>query len=292
MKPALAALSLFVVLGACASEPRPPVAETVEAPLVVPPIPSASAGASERDAGPAPVCDERDPTPDAKPSTPAPAAFTKIDGEIHRAQARPEKYVYTGSVADVMGDGKGKPGAFQNDKDEAAELARRIEVDIVDANEKPEWSVVALVREAETFERLRDGLAQLTLYRGAGAPPPGQVVPLTLQQQTLLATMRSSGRPDLIQKAAELESATSDFWETKKQQELDDVDARMLKAYARAAMALATKNPAAARAVRRLGHYASAFGARMPPLLGRTYAGANYIAICAELDKLDKPAAH
>jgi hypothetical protein len=80
----------------------------------------------------------------------------------------------------------------------------------------------------------------------------------TPQQEKFLATMRSSGRDDLMNKADELEDAAKDFWRKKKQQELDGADQVMIKRYA-SAVALARKynvrNAALSRAVSRLAYY-------------------------------------
>lgn len=251
-----------------------------DAALEVPPLPSAAPAL-------APVmkiaCEERDPTPDAMPATPAPSAFIQLDAEIRRMQSRPGKYVYTGTIADVLGDGKGKKGAYAVDAEEAMAFGRRLESDVVDKSEPPDWAIVARTREAEMFERLRDGLATLSVHRGPGPVPTGHVALLTPQQLSLLARSNASGGSMNV---AALEEAMLDFWNKKKQQELDGVDALILDRYARAADFAQTKNPAATRAVRRLAHYTSEIGnKRMAKLLQRDYAPDMYRHACAELSE-------
>jgi hypothetical protein len=160
----------------------------------------------------------------------------------------------------------------------------------VEKDEAPEWGVVALTREAEMLERLRDGLAKLEAHQGPGPAPPGKIALLTPQQWQLVASMQSSGIQSLPAKAAQLSSAVLDFWNAKKQQELDGVDTEIVTAYARAAMSVQTKNPAWIRAVRRLGHCTRRFGnAKMAKLLGRGYVPDRYLRACAALDRSESP---
>jgi hypothetical protein len=102
--------------------------------------------------------------------------------------------------------------------------------------------------------------------------------------------MQSSGIQSLPAKAAQLSSAVVDFWNAKKQQELDGLDTEIVTAYARAAMSVQTKNPAWIRAVRRLGHCTRRFGnAKMAKLLGRGYVPDRYLRACAALDRSESP---
>jgi hypothetical protein len=232
------------------------------------------------------ACDEDDPAPNAMPATPPPASFTRIDAEIRRTQSRPSKYVYAGSIFDVLGDGKSR-GAFPLDVQEARAFAQRLEKEVVEKGDAPEWSIVALAREAEMFERLRDALANLQTHPGPGPAPPGKISLFTPQQTQLMGALRGNG---LASKVAELNQAVLDFWNVKKQQALDEVDTEILASYARAATAVETKNPAAMRAVRRLARYTRLLGnPKMAKLLGRGYVPDRYLRACAALDRSESP---
>lgn len=272
------ALGVLAALGACGGEARVPIASV--ATVEVPAIPVA-AGKTRPDAPHA--CDERDPTPDAMPATPAPTAFALLDAEIRRVQSEPGKYVYSGAVMDVLGDGIGTKGAFQLDAEEAMQFGRRLEKEVVETGDAPEWAVVARTREAEMFERLRDGLASTSVHLGSGPAPTGFVTLLTPKQLSLL--MQSQwNTPAGAGNAAALSDAVHDFWDQRKQQEIDGANARIIDRYARAARLAPTKNPAAMRAVRRLAHYTSEIGdKKMARILGREYVPDMYRAECARL---------
>lgn len=245
--------------------------------MAIPPLAVATVASVAMAPIEAPVCDEHDATPDAMPTTPAPQAFTKLDAEIRQVQSRPGKYVYTGNVVDVMGDGKGSKGAFRLDAEEALKLAHRLEK-VVEKNEAPEWSVVAQTRDAEMFERLRDGLVNTTVYVGPGPTPAGQIELLTPQQSQLLMRIANAATTSMA------EDAVLDLWNKKKEQEVEAANDRIVDRYARAARSVDTKNPAAIRAVRRLAHYTSELGdRRMAQILGHEYVPNMYQAACARL---------
>jgi hypothetical protein len=99
------------------------------------------------------VCDERDPDPTAVPPGEPPTSFVELDLLIDE---KTSQYVYSGSVADVLGDGKGQKGQYQRYAKEAMALDARLQSEVVKPTRGRDWGLVAITREAEMFERLRE----------------------------------------------------------------------------------------------------------------------------------------
>jgi hypothetical protein len=255
--------AIVAALVACGRNEVAPPPAVVEAPAIVsPPVvgaPEAPLNPTSTFATPAPqaTCDEHDPTPSAAPDGEPPKELVRIDREIQ--QTRPT-YSYSGSVADVFGDGKGKQGQYPLYVNEALAFKQRYETEVVEPLGAPDWAVVAITHEAELLERLHDSLAAVTLYGGPSPVPSGQIQAMTAQQQQLLMAMQNSGRPDLIAKAAQLYAGIVAFWMQKQKEELEGIDEHIVKLYARAAASKLIDNPARARALRRIGHYTTVKG--------------------------------
>jgi hypothetical protein len=253
----------------------PSMAAASDAPLNVP--------APVEKAPPA-TCDEHDPTPSAVPAGEPPKELVRIDRKVQ--QTKPS-YTYSGSVADVLGDGKGKQGQYPRDVAEAEAFAQRYEKEVVEALAAPDWAVVAITREAEMFERIRDPFAALTAFTGTGPTPSGQIRLLTPQQAQLLATMQNSGNPNQASSAGALTAAVTDFWNQKWKQELEGVNNRIVKLYARAGASQLADNPARARALRRIGHYTATLGDDAMSKLVPDYKA--LLKACAALDQKSGP---
>jgi hypothetical protein len=188
----------------------------------------------------------------------AEAAFTLIDEEITAKFDVPEKHKYTGSVPDILGDGKGKKGKYQLNAEEAQKYDLKLENDVVKKYESVEWVPAAFARQGAIFDTLRTGLYNTVQGKGAG-----KVSLMTPQQEKLLDTMRNSGRQDLMDKADQLEDAAKDFWKQKKQQELDGADEIMVRRYSTGvayARKFNVKNPAITKAIGRLAYYTDIIG--------------------------------
>ena len=199
----------------------------------------------------------------------AESAFTLIDEEITQKYDVPSKHTYSGSVPDILGDGKGKKGKYQINADEAQKYDLRLENEVVKKYESLEWVPAAFARQGAIFDTLRTGLYNTLVGKGAG-----KVSLMTPQQEKLLNTMRNSGRQDLMDKADQLEDAAKDFWKQKKQQELDGADEIMVRRYATAvayARKYNVKNPAITRAIARLAYYTDIIGdAKMQQYVSNT----------------------
>lgn len=204
----------------------------------------------------------------------AEAAFTLLDDEITQKFDVPAKHVYAGSVADVLGDGKGKKGKFQLNSEEAQKYDLRLEQEVIRKYESLDWVPAAFARQGQIFDTLRSGLYNTVTYTGPNPVPTGKIRLMTLQQEKLLETMRNSGRDDLMTKADELEDATKDFWKQKKQQELDGADEVMIRRYATSvaySRKFNVKNSHVTRAVGRLAYYTDIIGdAKMAQYVGNT----------------------
>ncbi|MFO0736352.1 MAG: tetratricopeptide repeat protein [Labilithrix sp.] len=204
----------------------------------------------------------------------AEAAFTLIDDEITQKFDVPSKHVYGGSVADVLGDGKGKKGKYQLNAEEANKLDLRLETEVIKKYESLEWVPAAFARQGAIWDTLRSGLYNTTTYTGPNPVPTGKIRLMTTQQEKLLDTMRNSGRDDLMAKADELEDAVKDFWKQKKQQELDGADEIMIRRYSTSvaySRKFNVKNSAVTRAVGRLAYYTDIIGdAKMAQYVGNT----------------------
>jgi tetratricopeptide (TPR) repeat protein len=188
----------------------------------------------------------------------AEAAFTLLDEEITAKFDTPERHKYSGAVADILGDGKGKKGKYQANAEEAQKWDLKLENDVIKKYESLEFVPAAFARQGAIFDTLRSGLYFTTVGKGAG-----KVSLLTPQQEKLLDTMRNSGRDELMAKADEAEDAAKDFWKKKKQQELDGADEIMVRRYATAvayARKFNVKNPAITKAIGRLAYYTDIIG--------------------------------
>jgi tetratricopeptide (TPR) repeat protein len=204
----------------------------------------------------------------------AEAAFTLIDDEITTKFDVPSKHVYGGSVAEVLGDGKGKKGKYTLNAEEAQKYDLRLENEVVKKYQSLDWVPAAFARQGQIFDTLRSGLYNTTTYTGPNPVPTGKIRLMTTQQEKLLDTMRNSGRQDLMDKADALEDAVKDFWKQKKQQELDGADEIMIRRYSTAvaySRKYNVKNAAVTRAVGRLAYYTDIIGdAKMSQYVGNT----------------------
>jgi tetratricopeptide (TPR) repeat protein len=204
----------------------------------------------------------------------AEAAFTLIDDEITAKFDVPSRHVYGGSVADVLGDGKGKKGKYQANAVDADKYDKRLEEEVIKKYESLEWVPAAFARQGAIWDTLRSGLYNTVTYTGPNPVPTGKIRLMTQQQEKLLETMRNSGRDDLMNKADELEDAVKDFWKQKKQQELDGADEIMVRRYATSvaySRKFNVKNAAVTRAVGRLAYYTDIIGdAKMAQYVGNT----------------------
>lgn len=188
----------------------------------------------------------------------AEAAFTLIDEEITAKFDAASKHTYSGSVPDILGDGKGKRGKYQVNAEEAQKWDLKLESEVVRKYKSLEIVPAAFARQGAIFDTLRAGLYNTVVGTGAG-----RVRLMSAEQERLLNTMRNSGRDDLMNKADELEDAAKDFWKQKKQQELDGADEIMVRRYATAVAYARTynvKNPAITRAIGRLAYYTDIIG--------------------------------
>lgn len=193
----------------------------------------------------------------------AEAAFTILDEEISAKFDVADKHKYSGAVADVLGDGKGKKGKYQINAEEAQKWDLRLENEIIKKYESLEWVPAAFARQGAIFDTLRSGLYFTTTAPTGQQPKAGQVKLMTTEQARLLDTMRNSGRDDLMNKADALEDAAKDFWKQKKQQELDGADQVMVRRYATSvayARKYNVKNGSITKAIGRLAYYTDIIG--------------------------------
>ncbi|MDB4945246.1 MAG: domain protein putative component of TonB system, partial [Labilithrix sp.] len=174
------------------------------------------------------------------------------------------KHKYARNVNDIFGEAEvdaktkkailgpdGKPkmktkGKYQANAAEAEKWDLALDA-MIKKYESLEWVPTAIARQGAIYDTLRTGLYNVVKVKLFS----------TAMEQTL-KTMHDSGRPDLDERANNLEDAMQDFWRQKKQQELDGADAVMVKRYA-SAVAYARKfnirNATLTRAVSRLAYY-------------------------------------
>ncbi|WP_146652770.1 tetratricopeptide repeat protein [Labilithrix luteola] len=186
----------------------------------------------------------------------AEAEFTLLDEEIRDKYDVADKHKYTGSVADILGaiDAKGnvtKPGKYQANAKEAEKWDLALEK-ITKTYESLDWVPTAIARQGAIYDSLRTGLYNTV-----------KVTYLSPQEASLVNQLRNSGRPELEDKADQLEDAKKEFWRKKKEQELAGADQVMVRHYA-TAVTLARKynvrNPQITRAIGRLAYFTDIIG--------------------------------
>lgn len=199
----------------------------------------------------------------------AEADFILLDEQITANHDTPARHTYGPTLVDVFGSpeinpstqrvvlgGDGKPkmkahGKYESNAAETTKWDQELEK-LTRKYDSREWFAVVVERQGSLFDKLRTGLANITT-----------IIVLTPSEQAMLAQMRASGRPDVIQLANELERAKNDFWRQKKELELDGCDKVMVRRYA-TAIALArvynVQNARIARARTRLGFFTDVIG--------------------------------
>ena len=186
----------------------------------------------------------------------AEADFTLLDEEIHAKYDSADKHKYTGSVSDIVGesDANGKlikKGKYQVNAEDADKWDKALDR-ISKTYESVEWVPAAVARQGAIFDTLRTGLYAVV-----------KVELFTAKEKAFLNTLRNSGRPDLEEKADQLEDAKKDFWRKKKEQELAGADEAMVRRYA-TAIALARKynvrNTQITKAIGRLAYFTDIIG--------------------------------
>ncbi len=183
----------------------------------------------------------------------AEAEFEMIDTQIKRDYEIDAKHKYTGAVADIVGDGKGKKGRYQANAAEADKWDQQLDK-LVQKYPSADWLPAMVARQGSLFDTLRTGLFNLV---------PPALKYFTPQQEAQIKMLENSGRPELEDKAAELRDTVKEGWRTKKEKELNGSDEVMVRRYA-TAVALARKfnvrNAAIQRATARLAYFTDIIG--------------------------------
>ena len=199
----------------------------------------------------------------------AEAAFTLLDEKITAEFDDPAKHKYSERVPEIFGEVEtgpdkkpkmgpdGKPvmktkGRYIKNAEEANKWYAQLDEQVIKKYESVDWVPAAIARQGAIYDTLRTGLYNTV-----------KVKLFTPQFEQALATMRNSGRDDLMNRADEIEDLAKDYWRKKKQQELDDADTLMVRRYA-TAVALGrrfnVKNQHVTRALARLAYFTDIIG--------------------------------
>ena len=193
----------------------------------------------------------------------AESAYTLLDEEITQKFDDPAKHKYPASSNEIFGeveldknkkqvlgpDGKPKmkkKGRYQTNAAEAEKWDLELGK-LATKYKSLEWTPTTVARQGAVFDTLRMGLYNMV-----------KVETMTPELKRLVNQMRNSGRPDLETQADTLEDTMTDFWRQKKNIELNDADAVMVKRYALAvayARLYNVRNSQLTRAVSRLSFF-------------------------------------
>ena len=193
----------------------------------------------------------------------AEAAFTLLDDEITQKFDVPSKHIYGGSVADTLGDGKGKKGKYQGNAEEAQKYDLRLENEITKKYKSLDWVPAAFARQGQIYDTLRSGLYNTVTYTGPNPVPTGKIRLMTRSSRSSSRRCRTAVATTSMNKANDTEDAVKDFWKQQNQQELDGADEIMIRRYATAvayARKYNVKNAAVTRAIGRLAYYTDIIG--------------------------------
>ena len=168
----------------------------------------------------------------------AEAAFTLLDEDIASKLEASAVRPYQGTAQEIF-------AAYQRNADEAKRWDLELETKVISKFESLEWVPAALARRGAVFDALRSGLYDTTKVRLFDA-----------SGDRLVATLRSSGQPKLVDQADELEDTAQRVWREKKERELDGADEVIIRRYATAVAYARKYNVKSAQITRALGRLA------------------------------------